>query len=73
MPKLEWKRIEDQWDDPAKPQGFTYRAKVPGGWLVSVWAGTEDNHGMGGGLTFVPDPGHSAWQVDNKVSQTDQV
>ncbi len=30
----------------------TYRAKVPGGWLV--WTGRYDQ----GGLTFYPDPNH---------------
>jgi len=31
------------------------RAKIPGGWLVSVGIGN------GGGVTFVPDPNHE-WQ-----------
>jgi hypothetical protein len=30
------------------PQGLVYRAKIPGGWLVS----------FSDGLTFVPDPEH---------------
>lgn len=35
----------------------TRRAKVPGGWLVSVqWASGD---GGGAGLTFYPDPAHS--------------
>lgn len=53
----------------------TYRAAVPGGWLVTVWAdvvdkatakkrGNEIGPGhWGGGLTFVPDPEHK-WVVD---------
>ena len=29
--------------------GDSYRAKVPGGWLVKIWSGS---------VTFVPDPTH---------------
>lgn len=32
----------------------TWRAKVPGGWLVTV----RSNGGKSGGLTFYPDPHH---------------
>ena len=56
MAKLAWIRIHDEWRDESKPQGYTYRAKVPGGWLVSVWAGDAKKHQHGGGLTFYPDP-----------------
>ena len=58
MPKtLDWVLLEETYDPvQPKPDGFTYRARVPGGWLVSVWAGTMEKHGMGGGLTFLPDP-----------------
>lgn len=62
MAKLTWERIDDEWDDPARPMGFTYRAEVRGGWLVSVWAGTKRDQRWGGGLTFVPDPDH-AWRT----------
>lgn len=65
MPKLIWKRVENEWHDPSMPEGYTYRAKVPGGWLVSVWAGTAKEQKWGGGLTFMPDAG-GEWlkQVD---------
>jgi hypothetical protein len=63
MAKLSWKRIEDEWHDHAKPQGYTYRAEVPGGWLVSVWSGDAKHHAHGGGITFLPDPDKS-WQVN---------
>ncbi|HHX8537345.1 TPA: hypothetical protein ACVO0U_004255, partial [Vibrio alginolyticus] len=34
----------------------TFRTKVPGGWLVSVTSRVY--HGVGCGVTFVPDPQH---------------
>ena len=37
-----------------------YRAKVPGGWLVTLNQ-ERGTHGAGVGLTFVPDPEH-AWR-----------
>lgn len=63
--KLDWRLIKESYSNSsAKPQGYTYRARVPGGWLVSVWAGEDKKHGWGGGLTFVPDPGWT-WDVDD--------
>ena len=62
MAKLVWEWIDDDWTHGGKPDGFTYRAKVPGGWLISAWAGTPEKHGLGGGLTFLADPDHS-WPV----------
>jgi hypothetical protein len=64
---LEWEAIEETYDPPQHPpnsyQGYTYRAPVPGGWLVAIWAGKDDfDHAWGGGLTFVPDPKHE-WKV----------
>jgi len=56
MAKLEWNVVDDDWHHQSLPKGFTYRAKVPGGWLVSVWAGDAKNQRWGGGLTFLPDP-----------------
>ncbi len=53
--KLHWEQLDDAWDGP-KPDGFTYRAAVPGGWLVSIWAGDSERQEFGGGLTFLPDP-----------------
>lgn len=66
---LAWQRIKETYDGAPEEKnrnpdrGFTYRAKVPGGWLVGVWAGEDKNQAWGGGLTFVPDPGHKAWDV----------
>jgi hypothetical protein len=61
---LEWKRIKNRWPGRTvpMPEGYTYRAEVPGGWLVSVWAGDEKMQVWGGGLTFVPDANHE-WKV----------
>lgn len=63
MKKLVWKRIDDEWQDPSLPEGFTYRAQVPGGWLVSVWAGDSKTQRWGGGLTFFPDC-EGNWKAD---------
>lgn len=72
MKKLRWELVK------SAPKGIgngdpnhdieTWRAEVPGGWLVSVWAlRTEaDASGpkvlgganWGGGVTFLPDPDH---------------
>jgi hypothetical protein len=65
MPKLNWELVDEKYTPDAKPGGFTYRALVPGGWLVAVWAGDKQKHGQGGGLTFYPDPEHR-WIVDTK-------
>jgi hypothetical protein len=66
MRMLDWKLVEQTWmPGSTTPQAYTYRAKVPGGWLVTIWASEEaDNDGQryGGGLTFLPDPKH-AWNV----------
>jgi hypothetical protein len=45
MPKFTWEPLD------ASPD--TRRAKVPGGWMVMIWAGD------GSGITFYPDPNHS--------------
>ena len=60
MAKLTWQRLES--DDS---HIVAYRARVRGGWLVSIWAATAlanakgkplpDGSNLGGGLTFVPD------------------
>jgi hypothetical protein len=48
---LTWEQID------SVPANFTvYRAKVPGGWLISI------NLHDGQGLTFYPDPNHE-WGV----------
>ena len=67
---LEWKRISETYDGvpegkSSRPdKGFTYRAQVPGGWLVAIWAGEDKTFPWGGGLAFVPDPTHAAWEVE---------
>jgi hypothetical protein len=57
--KLHWERVDEDWGGEDTPICSTWRAKIEGGWLVSVWAGpstTDTNkHRNGGGLTFVPD------------------
>ncbi len=63
---LEWKLVEETYDPDKPPKGYTYRAKVPGGWLVAVWAGKDESHGLGGGLTFVPDPTHG-WSLTSRA------
>jgi hypothetical protein len=65
---LEWQLVQETWTPGATiPQAYTYRAKVPGGWLVSIWAGENDDHGLGGGLTFVPDPTWGWELADRKL------
>lgn len=59
---LHWELLQETYSAASRPDGFTYRAKVPGGWLVAVWAGTDNDQGLGGGLTFLPDPTHG-WDV----------
>ena len=44
MAKLQWEKLEANY--------YTCRAKVPGGWLVMIYAGD------GSGITFYPDPNH---------------
>ena len=52
MAKLVWEKIDDMGTRYSTKT--TYRAKVPGGWLVQT-----DIHNEAGGLTFVRDPNHS--------------
>lgn len=67
---LAWKRIRETYDgvheekSKRPDKGFTYRAEVPGGWLVAVWAGEDGSFAWGGGVAFVPDPTHTAWDVE---------
>lgn len=54
MNELKWETI----GVPPAPWGTRslFRTKVPGGWLVILFA--EDQSGTGGGVTFIPDPNH---------------
>ena len=71
--RLEWVRIDETYDGERVPGRSTYRAKVPGGWLLSVWTtapqepaevGLEPGISLrAGGMTFVHDPMHS-WVLD---------
>jgi hypothetical protein len=45
------KQVQVRWEELSSSQGVVARAKLPGGWLVSL---------RGSGLTFYPDPDH-AW------------
>jgi hypothetical protein len=70
MAKLTWQRLARDNDDS---HIVTYRAKVPGGWLVSVWAATSTTDATGdpipggsnwgGGLTFVAGS-EQEWDVE---------
>lgn len=55
------KRVVD-WEDIGDPKRYgsteTYRAKVPGGWLVRLSSRT--NSATAESVAFYPDPGH-AW------------
>lgn len=61
MEKLVWQELARDPNDTSDI--VTYRARVPGGWLVSVWSATakpnatgkqiEGGSNWGGGLTFV--------------------
>jgi hypothetical protein len=67
---LAWERIAETFDGESAAQTLhTYRAKVPGGWLIAVWADARGTRGKkkstedwGGGVAFVPDPLH-AWNL----------
>lgn len=74
--RLKWERVGvDKASDIDNEEMETYRAAVPGGWLVTVWADVLKRTTMaqrgndippghwGGGLTFVPDPEHK-WTAD---------
>lgn len=64
--RLEWELLDDESSPGVDHDIATWRARVHGGWLVSVWAKrtgqggggqpVEGGANWGGGLTFVPDP-----------------
>lgn len=76
MAKLRWELLKRDND---KSEIVTWRARVPGGWLVSVWAVQSKADGggatipggsnWGGGLTFLPDPDQKPWDVEIEESK----
>lgn len=54
---LVWEEVAQQ--SPPVTGARTLRARVPGGWLVTIWVDTTKAAPPGGGLAFVPDPTHS--------------
>lgn len=52
--KIEWEELENVGD----PIIHIFRAKIPGGWLVTSKESTA-SRGAAIGLTFVPDPNHT--------------
>lgn len=74
--QLEWKRVKEVYGGKDTPTCSTYRAEVPGGWLVSVWSGQNPSlknkdtnlQTWGGGVTFVPDQ-HHKWDLEDHSSQ----
>lgn len=71
--QLEWTRVQEVYAKADTPACSTYRAKVPGGWLVAIWAAPNANaststdtnkHTFAGGVAFVPDPQHT-WLLDD--------
>lgn len=50
-PLLVWEELKND----GGPR-YSYRSKVPGGWLLSTCESTGD--GIGSGVTFIPDPNH---------------
>jgi hypothetical protein len=70
LPKqLHWEPVDESWVGRGTPTiPATYRAKVPGGWLLCVSAPFVDG---GSGAVFLPDPEHK-WPVatrDEKKSR----
>ena len=64
---LNWQEVPETAASTMPASHYTFRAAVPGGWLVAIWAGEDKKNACadrwGGGLTFVPDPDH-AWDPD---------
>ena len=58
--QLTWEVIKSDCNDSMIANHMLiYRAKVPGGWLVT----NSSAHKEGLGLTFMPDPNHE-WTLD---------
>lgn len=58
--KLHWEKLRTAEPKYEFTYGTIYRAKVPGGWLLTVFYSSGHHDGGGISLTFMPDPGH-AW------------
>lgn len=54
---LNWEKVPETKSPEHVTGHLTTRAKVPGGWLVAVWA-TKGATVWGGGVTFLPDRKH---------------
>ena len=52
--KVVWEELKN--DVNGVYLAHTFRAKIPGGWLIRI----ADINGYGCGITFYPDPNH-AW------------
>jgi hypothetical protein len=50
-PVLVWEKLKNE----GGPR-YTYRTRVPGGWLIATCEYQVD--GIGSGVTFIPDPNH---------------
>ena len=74
MATLKWEAVDHNWvwrsslsSDSGVPAFKILRAKVPGGWLVTMqetFVRHQPNYlEIPGGLTFIPDPTH-AWSLE---------
>ncbi|MBF9000558.1 hypothetical protein [Vibrio nitrifigilis] len=50
-PVLVWEELKNK----GGPR-YSYRTKIPGGWLIATCE--ADSDGIGSGVTFIPDPDH---------------
>lgn len=65
--KFEWEKISEIYSSNVGGQN-THRAKVFGGWIVSVDIYTDvlkrgNERNIASSCTFVPDPNHE-WKID---------
>lgn len=63
---LRWYRLSETFDGAPVDRLQTYRAEVPGGWLVVVCTG-KPGKGDVGGLAFVADEAH-LWKLPESPS-----
>jgi hypothetical protein len=77
MLKVYWKEIEHNWrwgsGETTIPAFSLLRAKVPGGWLVTIqgaqvqtqkWGEVINHYEAPGGITFIPDPNY-LWETQS--------